>query len=128
LGAALIAALGGIEAGEASAYAPVALLSVAMGLRNTVVRALGDPNLATTVLNLTGTALVSHSPLGLASGEDLAKRGGGALAILAGALAGALLLRSSLTLALVVGALVSAGALLTGVRRRAPAPPPSARG
>ncbi len=110
-GAALLALAVEIDPGGPSAYAPVALLSLAMGLRNTVVRGLGDPNLATTVLNLTATALTTPSPLGLASGGDLAERAGAMLAILAGALAGALLLESSLALALLVAAVVSAGAL-----------------
>jgi len=48
-----------------------------MGLRNTMARGVGSPNLATTVLNLTMTALTASSPLSLASGSDLAQRSAG---------------------------------------------------
>ena len=117
-GAALFALTVEIDPGTGSAYVPVALLSLAMGLRNTVVRGLGDPNLATTVLNLTATALTTNSPLGIASHGDLAERAGALLAILAGALVGALLLQSSLTLALFAAAAVTLAAGLAHVRRR----------
>ncbi|HET6997343.1 MAG TPA: YoaK family protein [Solirubrobacterales bacterium] len=118
-GAALYAAAAEITPGDASAYLPVALLSLAMGLRNTVVRGLGDANLATTVLNLTATAFTSQSPLGIASGGDLAERAGALVAILAGAVAGALLLKTSLTLALLVAAAVTLAAGLAHLRVRA---------
>lgn len=107
-----------IGAGEASAYVPVALLSLAMGVRNSVVRALGDPNLATTVLNLTAISIASPSPLGLASGGDLRERGGALLAILAGAVTGALLLETNLALALLAATAVTLAAGLAHARRR----------
>jgi uncharacterized membrane protein YoaK (UPF0700 family) len=117
--AALYAATAELTPGDPSAYVPVALLSLAMGLRNTVVRGLGDANLATTVLNLTATAFTSQSPLGIASGGDLAERAGALLAILAGAVAGALLLQTSLTLALALAAAVTLAAGVAHLRGRA---------
>ncbi len=104
--AAVLAALLDVDPGEASAYLLIAILSAAMGLRNTIARRIGDPNLATTVLNLTLSAFVAHTPSGLASEGELALRGAAIAAILAGAVAGALLLRVSLALAIAAAAAV----------------------
>jgi uncharacterized membrane protein YoaK (UPF0700 family) len=101
--AALIAALADISPGAVLAYLLIAILSLTMGLRNTLARRRGDPNLVTTVLTLTLTAFSSPAPLGTASGAELAERAGGLLAVLGGAVTGALLLKSSLALALAVG-------------------------
>ena len=104
--AALLAALVEVEPKQASAYVLIALLSLAMGLRNTIARQLGDPNLATTVLNLTLTAFVSHTPTGFASQAEFAVRGAAIAAILAGAVSGALLLQGSLELAIAAAATI----------------------
>jgi uncharacterized membrane protein YoaK (UPF0700 family) len=116
--AALLAAAADITPGELSAYSLIALLSLAMGLRNTAVRGLGSPNLATTVLNLTMTALTASSPLSLASGSDLAQRSAAFVAILAGAASGALLLKASLALPLAAAAAITLAAGLTHARAR----------
>jgi uncharacterized membrane protein YoaK (UPF0700 family) len=102
--AALVAALVDVEPERASAYCLIALLALAMGLRNTVARQLGDPNLATTVLNLTLTAFAAHTPTGFASQSELSLRAAAIAAILAGAVAGALLLKASLALAIAAAA------------------------
>jgi uncharacterized membrane protein YoaK (UPF0700 family) len=128
--AALLAALVEVEPKQTAAYVLIALLALAMGLRNTVARQLGDPNLATTVLNLTLTAFASHTPTGFASQAEMKLRGAAIAAILAGAICGALLLEASLALAIAAAAvIVLALALSTGGlgRRRtwersAPAP------
>jgi len=104
--AALLAALVDVEPKQAAAYVLIALLALAMGLRNTVARQLGDPNLATTVLNLTLTAFVSHTPTGFASQAEIAVRGAAIAAILAGAICGALLLKASLALAIAAAAAI----------------------
>ncbi len=96
--AALIALLIDVTPGEPSAYLLIALLALAMGMRNTTVRVLGGSNFATTVLNLTVTGLSAGGPLGVASGGDLAARGAALAAILAGAVTGALLVKTSLAL------------------------------
>jgi hypothetical protein len=95
-----------------------ALLALAMGLRNTVVRGFGGPNLATTVLNLTLTALTSPAPLSIASGSDLAQRAAAFLAILAGAATGAMLLEASLALPLATAAALTLAAGLAHLRLR----------
>jgi uncharacterized membrane protein YoaK (UPF0700 family) len=97
--AALIAALTNVHAGHTVAYLLIAILSIAMGLRNTIARGIGDPNLATTVLNLTLGAFVSSTPTGIASESELGLRAAAIAAILLGAITGALLLKTSLALA-----------------------------
>ncbi len=116
--AAAIAAATDVSAGELSACATIALLALAMGVRNTMVRGFGGPNLATTVLNLTLTALTSPAPLSVASGSDLAQRAAAFLAILAGAASGALLLKTSLALPLAIAAAITLVAGLGHLRAR----------
>ena len=116
--AAALAAATDISPDEPSAYTAIALLSLAMGIRNTMVRGFGGPNLATTVLNLTMTALTSPAPLSVASGSDIAQRAAAFLAILAGAATGALLLRTSLVLPLAAAAAITLAAGLAHLRLR----------
>lgn len=118
--ATLGAAVATVEPGAFVAYLLIAVLSSAMGLRNTIARRVGDPNLATTVLNLTLTALASHTPLAHASPGELEMRGAGLLAILVGALVGALLLKASLTLALAAAAALVVLAAATHTRPISP--------
>jgi uncharacterized membrane protein YoaK (UPF0700 family) len=122
--AAVLAALVDVEPGELSAYLLIAMLSVAMGLRNTIARQIGDPNLATTVLNLTLSAFVSHTPTAIASEGELGLRGAAIAAILAGAVAGALLLKVSLALAIATAAAVVVAAAVSNRGSRSEAPPP----
>jgi len=114
--AALLAAFGDVEPGAFLAYLLIALLAVAMGLRNTIARRIGDPSLATTVLNLTVTAFASHAPLALASPTELETRGAAVGAILAGALCSALLLNASLALTIAAAAAVVAVAAFSFLR------------
>lgn len=116
--ACLAAATGDVSAGEPAAYALVAALSLAMGLRNTLVRREGGQNLATTVLNLTLTAVTPQAGAAVASSGDLAQRGAAVAAILAGAATGALLLKASLALPLFAAAAVTAAAGMAGTRLR----------
>jgi uncharacterized membrane protein YoaK (UPF0700 family) len=103
-----------VHAGTASAYVTIALLALGMGVRNASVRALAVPDLTTTVLTLTLTGLAADSPLGGGSGKGTLRRSAAVLAMLLGALAGALLLKahSGLTLALAATAGVTLVALL----------------
>lgn len=119
--AAVLAAAVDVDPGALSAFVTIALLSLAMGLRNTVVRGFAGPNLATTVLNLTLTALTSPAPLSVASGSDLGQRAAAFVAILAGAATGALLLRTSLAIPLATAAAITLAAGLAHLRAR-PAP------
>jgi uncharacterized membrane protein YoaK (UPF0700 family) len=79
----------------------IALLAFAMGARNATVRRLGVPDLTTTVLTMTLTGLAADSPPAGGSGKGSTRRVAAVLAMLTGALAGALLLKTSLVLPLV---------------------------
>jgi uncharacterized membrane protein YoaK (UPF0700 family) len=82
----------------------VALLALAMGVRNATVRRIAVPDLTTTVLTMTLTGLAADSrPFG-GDGKGSARRTAAVLAMLIGAVAGALLLKSSLALPLVLAA------------------------
>jgi hypothetical protein len=86
-----------------------------MGLRNAVVRALGIADVTTTVLTMTLTSLAASSPWAGGDGSGSARRVAVVLAMLFGALVGALLLRTSITLVLAVGAVLTV-ATLAGYR------------
>jgi uncharacterized membrane protein YoaK (UPF0700 family) len=106
-GVAIATAISEPSRGTLFAFSLIAVLSLAMGLRNTLARQLGGTTLATTVLNLTLTAVSSPSSVSIATGSDLAVRGSALLAILAGALTGALLLKVSLSLPLAIAAAIT---------------------
>lgn len=113
--AALLAALLDVEPKQTAAYALIAMLSLAMGLRNTVARQAGDPSLTTTVLTLTLTAFAAHTPTGFASEAELGVRVVAITAIVTGAALGILLLKTSLALAIgAAAAIVLAVTLSTG--------------
>lgn len=101
---AVIAAAATIRPGGFAADLLIALLALAMGVRNATVRRLGVPDLSTTVLTMTLTGLAADSPLGGGAGEGSARRLAAVVAMLAGALAGALLLQTSLVLPLLLTA------------------------
>jgi uncharacterized membrane protein YoaK (UPF0700 family) len=82
----------------------IALLALAMGTRNATVRSLGVPDLTTTVLTMTLTGLAAESPLAGGTGRGSARRVAAVAAMLFGALAGALLLKTSLVLPLALAA------------------------
>jgi uncharacterized membrane protein YoaK (UPF0700 family) len=82
--------------------------ALAMGLRNAVVRKLGVPDLTTTVLTLTITGLAADSALAGGDNVRWLRRLGSILAMLSGAVAGALLLNQSVALPLYVCAAITA--------------------
>ena len=87
-----------------SGYLLIALLALAMGVRNATIRRIGVPDLTTTVLTGTLTALAADSPLTGGTGRGLTRRGATILAMLVGAIVGALLVKTSLVLPLVAAA------------------------
>src|SRR5690242_13613455 len=97
----------------------IALLAFGMGVRNATVRRVKVADLTTTVLTMTLTGLAADSPLAGGDGKGSGRRTVAVLAMLLGAIAGALLLK--VDLALVMG-LVGAGIALSvprpGARRR----------
>jgi uncharacterized membrane protein YoaK (UPF0700 family) len=86
--------------GDAGRLILIGLLAAAMGVRNATVRRLAEPDLTTTVLTLTLTGLVADSRLAGGSGGHALLRGGAVIAMLVGAVIGALLVREDRTLAL----------------------------
>jgi uncharacterized membrane protein YoaK (UPF0700 family) len=102
--AAVLAAAVEIRANAISGDIVIALLALAMGVRNATVRRVGVPDLTTTVLTMTLTALAAESPLAGGSGNGSVRRIAAVLAMFTGALAGALLLTISLPLPLIAAA------------------------
>jgi uncharacterized membrane protein YoaK (UPF0700 family) len=122
--AALLAATVEIHSNTASGDCVIALVALAMGVRNATVRTLGVPDLTTTVLTMTLTGLAADSPLVGGSGAGSVRRTAAVLAMLAGALCGASLLRASLALPLAAAAGLALATLLVylpAARRQASA-------
>jgi uncharacterized membrane protein YoaK (UPF0700 family) len=93
--AAVVAATTTIHPGNASAYVLIVLMASAMGVRNAIVRYIAVPDLTTTVLTMTLTGFAAESRLAGGSGKGSVRRLAAVLAMLAGAIAGALLLKAS---------------------------------
>jgi uncharacterized membrane protein YoaK (UPF0700 family) len=74
-------------------YALIALIALAMGLRNGTVRKLAVPDVTTTVLTLTLTGLASDSTPAGGTNPRAGRRLASVLAMLAGALGGAVLVQ-----------------------------------
>jgi uncharacterized membrane protein YoaK (UPF0700 family) len=102
--AAILAAATDLKPGDAAAYTIVVLLAFAMGVRSAAVRRIGVPDLSTVVLTMTLMSLASGSPLAGRSGRGSLRRMGAVLAMFAGALVGALLLKTELFIPLTLAA------------------------
>jgi uncharacterized membrane protein YoaK (UPF0700 family) len=122
LAAALVTAAANVRPSTRSGDAVIALLALAMGVRNATVRRIAVPDLTTTVLTMTLTGLAADSPLAGGSGKGSVRRITAVLAMLTGALTGTLLLKISLVpplLAAAAIALVVALAYVPFARRAA---------
>ncbi len=102
--AAVLAAAVKIRIGGDAAYATIALLALAMGIRNATVRKIALPDLTTTVLTMTLTGLAADSPLAGGTGKGTTRRLAATGALLIGALAGGLLTKVNLASALALAA------------------------
>jgi uncharacterized membrane protein YoaK (UPF0700 family) len=105
---------------ETQRYAAIAVAAAGMGLRNATTRRLGVADLSTTVLTQTLTGLAADSRL--AGGDDTRalRRVAAAVAMLCGAIAGGLLVRTSVSLTFALaaaGLLPVGGAYLVHARR-----------
>jgi uncharacterized membrane protein YoaK (UPF0700 family) len=89
-------------------FATVALLAVALGVQNSTVRHLGVPDLTTTVLTLTLTGLAADNAAAGGPGAKPHRRLGSVAAMLAGAAAGAGILRWSAAAVIALAALLVA--------------------
>jgi uncharacterized membrane protein YoaK (UPF0700 family) len=111
----ILAALGGSPVTAGYRYPLIVGLGAAMGIQNAAARKLAVPDLTTTVLTLTITGIAADSALAGGPGSKAGPRLIAVAAMLAGALAGALLVRHApicypLAIALVI---VAAGAITT---------------
>jgi uncharacterized membrane protein YoaK (UPF0700 family) len=112
--AAVVAASTDVRPGTVTAGVVIALLALAMGMRNAIVRRLAVAELTTTVLTMTVTGLAAD---GLGAAPGIHGRRLTALgAMLAGAFAGALLVKSALWPALALAAAVAAALAWTARR------------
>jgi uncharacterized membrane protein YoaK (UPF0700 family) len=114
--AAVLAATIDVRPNAISGDAVIALLALAMGVRNSTIRRIAVPDLTTTVLTMTLTGLAADSPLFGGTGKGSTRRSAAVFGMLAGALAGALLLKTSLVLPLAAAAALALAALLLYVR------------
>ena len=100
----------------------IALLALAMGMQNAAARRIGIPDLTTTVLTMTLTALAADSALGGGNNPRAGWRVASVIAMLAGAFVGALcVLRAGIVAALALTVMLLAVAAL-GTVRLAPLP------
>jgi len=90
-GALVIAVLASHDLGTGSRYALIVLMAIAMGIQNTAARQLAVPDLTTTVLTMTLTAVAADATLAGGHGSKLGRRGLSIAAMLLGALIGGLL-------------------------------------
>ena len=110
--AAVVGAAVDVRPNTFSGETMIALLALAMGVRNATVRRIAVPDLTTTVLTTTLTGLAADSRLFGGTGKGSTRRTAAVLAMLIGALAGALLLKTSLVLPLVVAVALTVVTLL----------------
>jgi len=110
--AAVLAGAIDVQPNALSGDAVIALVALAMGLRNATIRRIAVPDLTTTVLTMTLTGLAADSPLFGGTGKGSTRRIAAVLAMLTGALAGALLLNTSLVLPLAAAGALALVALL----------------
>jgi uncharacterized membrane protein YoaK (UPF0700 family) len=98
-------------------YLLIAALSPAMGIQNATARALGIPDLTTTVLTLTVTGLFADGRQGLRNGSA-SRRVASLLVMFLGAVAGSLLVvKAGGTAVLAAGTIVLGGTALLTVTR-----------
>ena len=99
---------GGVIEPSVRLLALIALTALAMGTRNAAVRKLAIPDVTTTVLTLTLTAIAADSSLANGNNVRLARRLGAVLAMFSGATVGAVVIRYSPAAALGLAAAISA--------------------
>jgi uncharacterized membrane protein YoaK (UPF0700 family) len=105
-------------------YALIASTAMAMGLQNAVVRKLGVPDLTTTVLTLTITGLAADSRIAGGDNPRWQRRVAAIVAMLAGAVAGALLVIRSMSFPLAICSVITAACAIAhmqiNLKRRHP--------
>jgi uncharacterized membrane protein YoaK (UPF0700 family) len=110
--------------GEALPYAQIILLALAMGIQNAVARAIGVPDLTTTVITLTMTAFASESFFGTGTNRNVVRRASAIGAMFVGALIGGLLVLRGGVPAALAAALVLLASTAIAVQRVSRGAPP----
>ena len=106
-GATIFAAIKTPEIGAFAGYVVIALMALAMGVRNATVRKIAVPDLTTTVLTMTLTGLAADSRLAGGDGRE-SRRVLAVATMLVGALVGALELKTSIVLPLATATVLAA--------------------
>ena len=96
--ATIIAAVTHPHPGRLPAYAMIVCMAMGMGLRNATVRHIGVPDMTTTVLTMTLTGLAADAAIVGGPGKGSARRLSAIVAMLVGAICGALMLRIDIVL------------------------------
>ena len=86
------------HSGRLSGYAMIVCMAMGMGLRNATVRHIGVPDMTTTVLTMTLTGLAADAAIFGGPGKGSARRLSAIVAMLVGAICGALMLRAGVAL------------------------------
>ena len=86
------------HSGRLSGYAMIVCMAMGMGLRNATVRHIGVPDMTTTVLTMTLTGLAADAAIFGGPGKGSARRLSAIVAMLVGAICGALMLRAGVVL------------------------------
>jgi uncharacterized membrane protein YoaK (UPF0700 family) len=118
MAAAVYALVVAVEPNRVSGDVLVVALAAAMGLRNAVVRRMAIPDLTTTVLTMTLTGLTADPVEGGSPGGATPRRVVAVLAMLSGAVLGALLIRSSMQAALAAAGCLATAAPVIATRAR----------
>jgi uncharacterized membrane protein YoaK (UPF0700 family) len=127
LSAALVASTG-TRAPVLAVYGIILLTALAMGVRNATVRTIALPDLTTTVLTLTLTGLAADSALAGGANPRAARRWASVLSMFVGAGLGALLVRRSLVLPLIVSSVTSSSCAIAVALTLREGHAPTARG
>jgi uncharacterized membrane protein YoaK (UPF0700 family) len=114
--ATIIAAVSHPHSGRLAGYAMIVCMALGMGIRNATVRHIGVPDMTTTVLTMTLTGLAADATIFGGPGKGSPRRLAAILAMLVGAICGALMLRAGVVLPM---AFATGLALVTCVAYRA---------
>jgi uncharacterized membrane protein YoaK (UPF0700 family) len=109
--AAILAAVLTVRPRTASADILIALMALAMGVRNAAIRRVAVPDLTTTVLTMTLTGLAADSKIFGGPGSGTIRRSTAVVSMLVGAVCGALLVRTALWIDLALAAVLAAATL-----------------
>jgi uncharacterized membrane protein YoaK (UPF0700 family) len=105
---AVFAAIKTPHTGHTTGYVVIAMMALAMGVRNATVRKIAVSDLTTTVLTMTLTGLAAELPLAGGTGKGSLRRVVAVATMLIGALVGALELKSSFALVVGTAAVIAA--------------------